>query len=340
RAGADFGIDRYEILDVQGDDGDAARLFYTRDDITGGLHGDLVWEPEPGVVITPGVRADVYLSGRRGALALEPRVAAEFAVGHRVTLEHTFGVAHQAPSFIVPVPGFQLSDLKDGLQRTIQSSAGVLVRPGSGFQLGLTLFHNVFLNLTDFLGTVSLREQAFGDEGDDEERIDLRSLGQGYGLEVSIRRAMTQRLGGYFAYTLSRTTRSLGRAHQPASFDRTHVLHAALGYALGRNWHAGGRFTFYTGAPAQRNYDEVRSNPVAAAVEPAYRRGPAFYRLDLRLEKRWPIAPDGRYWSFVVEMLNSTLHREVPFYSCDADGCEGEAVGPVTIPSIGVEVFF
>lgn len=337
RAGADLGLDRYEILDIGGED-DASEIFYTRDDVVAGIRGDLVWQPEPGVVITPGLRADVYVSGDHAAFALEPRIAAEFVLSRGVTLEHTFGVAQQAPSFIVPIPGFQLSDLKDGLQRSLQSSAGVVVRPGSGFQLGLTLFHNVFLSLTDFLGTLSLREQLLDEQED--ERLDFRSLGQAYGVELAIKRALTQRLGGYFAYTLSRSTRSMGGTRTVANFDRTHVLHAALRYALGRNWQAGARLSAYTGVPAQRELRGVENGAIVAAFSPAHRRGPMFYRLDLRLEKRWPIARDGRYWAFVMEMLNSTLNREVPFYTCRADGCEGDAIGPVTIPSIGVEVFF
>ncbi|HEU4536659.1 MAG TPA: energy transducer TonB, partial [Polyangiaceae bacterium] len=59
-------------------------------------------------------------------------------------------------------------------------------------------------------------------------------------------------------------------------------------------------------------------------------RQPSFYRLDLRLEKRWQVT-NTRWWSLVVEVLNTTLNREV---------IEDEPIGPVTIPSIGVEAGF
>jgi hypothetical protein len=50
-------------------------------------------------------------------------------------------------------------------------------------------------------------------------------------------------------------------------------------------------------------------------------------RLDFRLEKRWTYSP--KVWlSFVAEVMNATLHKEVLF---------GETIGPVTVPSIGVE---
>jgi hypothetical protein len=56
-------------------------------------------------------------------------------------------------------------------------------------------------------------------------------------------------------------------------------------------------------------------------------RDPAFYRIDFRLEKKWPIAHIG-WVSFVAEMLNATLNPET---------INGGQIGPVTIPSIGLE---
>lgn len=361
RAGADVNLDRYRIVDVPNDDGFRAQLFFTRDDITTGARADLVWEPERGIVVTPGLRADLYISGRKRAFALEPRLAAEFEINRRVRLEHAIGLAQQAPSFVVPVPGFSISDLGDGLQRSLQSSAGVIVRPGSEFQLGLTLFHSAFFQLTDFLGTTSFSDQISGELDDPqggqrlEDELDRRALGQAYGLELSIKRPLTQRLGGFLAYTLSRTTRSIGRVRgRPASFDRTHVLHAALSLNLGKGYRAGARVSTYTGVPAQMEANLVRdvapspaSGTGGASAETARvraaregPRSPLFYRVDVRFEKRWPIDRRGRYIAFVAEMLNATLKKETPFLTCDSDGCEGEPIGPVSIPSIGAEVFF
>jgi len=61
-------------------------------------------------------------------------------------------------------------------------------------------------------------------------------------------------------------------------------------------------------------------------------RDPAFYRIDLRLEKRWQLSLGKRTWiSLVLEVMNATLHKET-FGSTE--------IGPVTIPSIGVEAGF
>jgi hypothetical protein len=60
-------------------------------------------------------------------------------------------------------------------------------------------------------------------------------------------------------------------------------------------------------------------------------REPPFYRLDVRVEKRWWL---GRttWISFVAEFLNATLNKET--------WPGGERIGPVSIPSLGGEVGF
>ena len=41
--------------------------------------------------------------------------------------------------------------------------------------------------------------------------------------------------------------------------------------------------------------------------------------------------------SAVAEAMNATLNKEAVQSECTLEGCEAEEIGPVTIPSIGVE---
>jgi hypothetical protein len=234
----------------------------------------------------------------------------------RIRLLHTFGIAHQPPSFIIPVPGLAIGSLQGGLQTSLQSSAGVEIDLPDQTTATFTVFDNIFLNMTDTLGVT---------QNDNDETLDsLRSLGSAAGAEVYIRRKLTRRLGGFLSYTLSRSMRSVGRERFPSTFDRTHVFNAALSFDLGRNWRAGTRFVLYTGVPKQS------SGFAPPPRTPNPERDPTFYRLDLRLEKRWVYSPTS-YLSFIAEIMNATLHKEVLF---------GSTLGPVTIPSVGVEVGF
>lgn len=334
-AGGDVSVDRYR---TDFTDETAQALLFSRTDRALGTHADLVWQAEPGVRVIPGLRFDYYHSNGVGVPAIEPRLAAVFSLSRHVDLEHALGVAHQPPAFTVPVPGIQVSDLEDGLQESLQSSAGVRVRPGDGWELGATVFQNAFFDMTDLLGTARLRD--LDDTLAPEERVDDRSLGRSYGLELSARRPLTRRLAGYFAYTLSRSTRSQGNRRALSAFDRTHVLHAAGAYDLGARWRAGARLTTYSGVPAELKPAFDDTGLLAERQPQPGARSPWFFRVDVRLEKRWPIDQEGRYWALVMEMLNATLAREVVDYGCGVEGCDGDEIGPVSVPSVGVEVFF
>jgi hypothetical protein len=291
-------------------------LFPPRTDAAFGAWADVVWWLDPRLQVVPGLRGDVFRSAGASAASIDPRLAIRADVTDKVHLLHAFGVAHQPPSFVVPLPGMAIGNLANGLQTSLQESAGVELDLPWGTTATVTGFDDVFLNMSDTLGA--------GTPPRDVATREPRSLGSSYGLEVYVRKRLTSKLGGFVSYTLSRSTRRFGRDTFPSAFDRTHVLNLAAAYDLGRNWRAGARFTFYTGAPTTTNPDGTR----VVNEDPAHpQRDPAFYRIDLRVEKRWNLGKS-RWLSFVVEMLNATLHKET---------IRGQAIGPIAIPSLGLE---
>lgn len=299
-------------------------LFDPRDDLVTGAWAELVLRVAPRITVTPGLRFDVYNLARDPQLAVEPRVTARFQVSERVALLHAFGIARQPPSFPVPIPGVASSG-ETGLQTALQSSSGTEIELPLGLIGSVTAFQNVLLDGTDAFSVLQI-----GSADDGVEETD-RVTAHSYGLEFYLRRSLSRRLGGFLSYTLSRSQRMLGRLSAPSSFDRTHVLNLALAYDLGHRWRAGGRFTYYSGIPAEVAYPAAIQDPP---------RTPPFWRLDWRLEKRWLIGNAGAWWALVFEVLNTTLNKEVLDRSCYAYGCQEERIGPVTVPSIGVEAAF
>ncbi|MBK7402661.1 MAG: energy transducer TonB [Myxococcales bacterium] len=247
RAGADFTSDGYGAGAPKYVDRDdpatqrATALFPPRTDFAGGVWADIVADVA-GVQVTPGVRVDFFRSGATMVPAVDPRLALKFPVSKSFRIIQTYGLAHQPPSFAVPVPGLSPGTLADGLQTSVQAAAGVELDLPADFTATATVFHNAFFAMTDNIGT----DNANADAGPLDNQ---RAAGRSYGLEVFVRRRLSRKVGGFLSYTLSRSERTLNGHTSPASFDRTHVANAALAWDLGRNFRAGARLV-YTGAPS------------------------------------------------------------------------------------------
>jgi hypothetical protein len=318
RGGGSAEVDAYSVTGQRYVDPDLPqvqqfeRVFRPRTDHTTGLWLDFVYDVTPEIEVTPGVRADLYASGSALAFGVDPRLSARAVPTPGVRILSAAGLAHQRPSFVVPLPGVA-PVLGRGLQRSLQTSAGAELDLAEATAAGATLFYNAFFNATDAFTTVA---------SDEDADLDLRTGGEAYGVELSLQRRLSMRLGGLLAYTLSRSVRRIGNREFVSGFDRTHVVNAALSYDLGRGWLAGGRILYYTGTPVWES-DSIGTTSVD--------REPSFLRVDVRLEKRWRLGEE-TWIAFVAEFLNATLQKET--------WPGGERVGPVSIPSLGVEVGF
>ena len=114
----------------------------------------------------------------------------------------------------------------------------------------------------------------------------------------------------------------------PAATDRTHVLNVIATTDLGRNWRLGGRWMFYTGVPVALAYLEAARTPPRTAP---------FWRIDIKLQKRWILAAPNAWGGVSIEVLNTTLNQEVLQGGCSAFRCTYDSFGPITIPAIGLE---
>ena len=320
RGGTDITLDAYDVEEALYSDPDSPESerfdeqFQTRSDLATGAWADLTLRLSETLEVTPGVRGDVYSSDSEHAVGIDPRLAARWEVTPSLRLMPTFGIVHQSPSFAIPIPGLNPT-LAGGLQRSIQAATALELDLTESTTAGVSPFYNVYSNMTDALGTST---------GEGQPDFAARSEGRAYGVELFLRRRLTERLGGFFSYTLSRSERTVAGDTFPSGFDRTHVMNAAASYNLGRGWNAGGRFVFYSGTPVQQTTRTVvvRSDHVE--------REPPFFRLDLRGEKRWTLS-ETAWIAMVFEVMNATLSKE---------SFGGEKVGPIVIPSIGAEMGF
>lgn len=319
-----FGSPR-RIINRGNDEEIALAPYYSRNDWVSGVWLEAVWQAASRVTLTPGIRVDVYKTGKYWSFGLDPRLTARFDVAPRVSLIHTLGVAHQPPSFALPLPG--LDPVSDkGLQQAIQTSAGAEVALPAKLTASIVAFQSVTRNSSDMLSTAT-----YANAAPESYSIVERTTAHAYGVEFYLRRALTERLGGFLSYTLSRSTRSTAYASGLSSFDRTHMLNFALAYDIALGWRLGARLVTYSGIPASVAY-------VAALGSPP--RTDWYYRVDWRVEKRWMLSDAGAWIAVVAELLNTTLNEEMISKSCTAFRCTSQRIGPVTLPSLGVEASF
>ena len=374
RGGADTQYNRYEVrgeADVPPNP-EFVKLFPTRDELLLGTRADVTWSPAGRLRFTAGVRLDHYAAYRISAferapgaepdalpgkqVSVEPRLSVRVGVVPRVVFVSAVGIAAQPPRFLLPLPGLTVGRLREGLERSAQTSHGVEWTLPYAMALTTTFFSSRTIGLADAFAACPGARNAFTDGN----ACTTRTSGSAVGLELYLKRDLSKRITGFVSYTLSRATRTVpasvfggetppagaslandGRVVIPSDYDRTHVLNAAITYDVGRDYRTKIQFVLYS----KRPYTPTTSDGALLAA-PNSARLPLFSRFDVRLEKRWELGAT-RHVSLVLEGLNVTLRKEATGVRCatragadDVDlgnGCVGEQIGPITVPSLGVE---
>jgi len=302
---------------------DYSVLFPARTEgVVGGYTG-LEIEPTNGIVVAPGLRADVYTVLGETAVGIDPRITATFTVHPDVKVETSLGIAHQRPNFAAQVPGAQVADLSGGLQQAVLFSSGVKWKLPGQITATATGFRTAYFHALDPIGGAR-------DFSIDRTMLDRRATINAAGVEIGLSRPLTRSLGGFISYTLSHSEQTSGRRTTVSGFDRPHVLQFALTYDFGRGIRAGFRSMLYSGVPALL----LEGSPHFTTD----RRGSPYFRADWRIEKRWTLGPNN-YWAINAEVLNATSTREVVRIDCGTV-CVERFAGPVILPSVGIEAGF
>jgi hypothetical protein len=298
-------------------------------DIEGGAYADVVWHPAHAVEVVPGFRFDGYRTRGATTWAPQPRLATRVQLSRDVAWLSALGTAHQEPSETIFVPSKIPSPIDQSSQTIYQFSEGFDFRLPSSLHARLTGFYSRLVAL-HLVGT------------------DQSEHGHTEGLEVFLRREFTQRLGGFVSYTLSRTAvEGPNGGEQRVGWDRTHVLSVVLGYDLGNDWRVGARAFVESGRPWPTACVNCSPKTTGAPVfvTPAGNL-PWFWRLDVRLEKRWNFR-SGAWFGATLECFNTfdagepvgdaVLQTNTPIVAPGYPPIVASYMTPIILPSIGVE---
>jgi hypothetical protein len=267
--------------------------------------------------LTPGLRLDTYTIGGVTKSDLGPRLAARLALDDKTWLSGSGGRFSQAPSLTVQIPAAENFGLAlYGLQTAWQGSLGFATRHVPGVEVEVTGYLQRYV-LTD------LRDPALINPDPLARDFLVRRDARSYGLELMIRRPVSERLHGWISYTLSQSQRALGGVVGPSDWDQRHILNAVLGYRLGR-YELGARGHLNTGRPVLVNGGESET----------FVRLPTFYQLDLRAERR--LLFEAFTLNVYVELVNATLSREVYELDQHPTGEPSQRSLRIVLPAIGI----
>ena len=216
------------------------------------------------------------------AWAPNPRITAVLRASRRLTLTAGGGVYGQPPD-----PEDMSSVFGNP---TVNMSRAVHVSGGGNFKLMPTLTFEAigfYKYLYDLVSRNALDSPPLA------EALTQDGVGRSYGGQALLRQEMVHGFFGWISYSLIRSERRdhPGQDWRLFDFDQSHVLAAVASYQFGHGVEAGTRFRYTTGSPRTpviRGFYVVQANdyqPDFGAHNAI--RLPAFYQLDVRLDKIW-----------------------------------------------------
>ena len=315
-----------------------------------GVYGELGFDVTQRLRADLGLRSDLWLTGARSEVALDPRLTLTYRSHDTITWHGAVGLAHQPSVFLIPLPGISEVGLDRGLQSAVQSEAGVAFELPASFKLDTQVYLQHFDNMI-------LPELAIDQTNDcaslapDVEKATARCNGGyprsstlAYGLELFLRRSITEELSGWINYTLgwARAHTEAGESFRP-TFDVRHVVNLVLHYRLGRGFSAGARVQYRSGKPASHLF--LRETQIRYE-----QRLRGFFRADLHLS--YELRPSWGSLRLTLEWFNVSLSREETDIACRdgvgvgsdpllaATPCRVQRAPALFFPNLGVRAEF
>ena len=301
------------------------------------VFAEAVWMPLERLKIVPGLRVD-YESTMEDVW-IDPRIAAFYKVADSTSLKAAVGRFHQPPDYRQGLlsPTFGNPDLLP--EAADHYSVGVEHQFTEAIGLDLQVYYK---NLYDQART-TLAPPPGSEANVDTVDLQYESTGTGrsYGVELLVRHQLTKNFFGWIAYSLSRTEQRdlvTGKLRR-SSFDQPHNLVAVGSYKLPYDVIVGARVRYTSGALSTPYvgaiYDANAGYYFPIPGERFSRRLPAYFQLDVRVDKRFVFDT----WSFSVyaDVQNVTNRQNVEGVSWNFDYTEEQYLSGLPIlPALGV----
>ncbi len=297
-----------------------------------GVYADQRFKLGPDLDFSLGGRADY--SSRDGLAVLSPRFSAAWHLTPDTTVKASYGLYYERPSAQFDLPGVGNPALAP--QRDIATIVGVEQQMDEGLRLRVEAFNKDLDQLV---------------VNDPATNYSNAGTGTARGLEVLLRRDLSERFFGWISYTLSDSERQdgPGRPTYLFDYDEPNVVTAVANYKINPGWETGLKWVYSTGHPytpailgaalpatyvGPDGSSSTYYNPVYRPVNS--QRLPDYARLDFSTS--FSQVYDTWQWKIYFDIINVLGAKNVLGYSYNNDYTQRtEATDIPFLPYIGFE---
>ena len=324
------------LIKSQGVDIPPAQLYRGAQLIGLGGYLDLGFDVTPRLKLVPSLRLDGYLLDGVARESIDPRLVARYQISPELTLKAYVGQFSQPPQPEGLDRRFGNPNL--GIEHAIHTGLGYELKPAPLWSIDSEIYYVRRYDLAVFTDAVV--------QNADGTFSNVNFLSEGkrnsYGLEILIKREISDHAYGWLSYTFSRSHQRNhpGDDFVPTSFDQPHVLNAVGSWKPGHGWELGVRYQLASGRPdtpvigATYDADTGSYEPIRGPTRSI--RTPLFTQIDVRAEHDWLF----ERWSFglYIDIINVTNRKNTEAIQYDY---RFRASAPVTsfpiLPTLGVK---
>jgi TonB family protein len=325
-----------QLINPQGVDIPPTQLFRGAQTIGLGGYADVGIDVTPKLKLIPSLRIDGYLLDGVARNSVDPRLVARYQLLPQLTLKAYVGQFSQPPQPEGLDRRFGNPDL--GIEHGIHTGLGYEWKPDRLWSIDSEFYYVGRRDLAVF--TPDVVQNSDGTFSN----VNFRSEGinHSYGLELLIKREISEHAYGWLSYTYSR---AMQRSHPdsdttPTTFDQPHVLNAVASWKPGGGWELGARFQLASGRPDTpiigATYDADTGDYVPIRGPARSIRQPTFIQLDARVEHDWLY----ERWSLglYLDVINVTNRQNVEAVQYDYRFRQSSPVTSFPIlPTLGVK---
>lgn len=298
-----------------------------------------LWRIGPDVSLRAGIHYlhDDHLDQK----AIDPRLRLEWQTSEEWRLHAAYGRYAQLPEANEFAPA--LGNPQLGYIESVHGVVGAERTFGEKWSWGFEAYHKTLNQLP-----LSLSPQR---DPDFESRYSNDISGEAYGLEILLKKDLTDKFYGWLALSLSKSERRNERNGEiwRSDFDKPVIMNWVLNYQPTEHWLFGLKWSVQSGQVYTPVVDTQSNTNNPGAVESVVygdinsERLPLYHRLDLRAEYKRPTGYG--MWSMFVDLLNAYDQKNIQGISSTPDRIGGDmrvtrAEGLEIFPSIGFKVQF